>query len=90
MKKPDNLKYDSGWISPFVQKSEFRNVVALYYRQGFISLEEAQLLICEAEDLMSGNEYEVNSYEIVELVSKSDCSAYDCEFVALARRLNLS
>jgi len=39
---------------------------------------------------MSGNEYEVNSYEIVELVSKSDCSAYDCEFVALARRFNVS
>jgi predicted nucleic acid-binding protein len=24
------------------------------------------------------------------IVSKSDCSAYDCEFVALAKRLNLS
>jgi len=84
------LKHDSDWISPFLWKSEFRNVLVLYIKQGFISLADAQLLMHEAEDFMSGNEYEVNSYEILELVSDSTCSAYDCEFVALAKRLNLS
>ena len=84
------LKHDSDCISPFLCKSEFRNVLVLYIKQGFISLADAQLLMHEAEDFMSGNEYEVNSYEILELVSDSTCSAYDCEFVALAKRLNLS
>jgi len=34
--------------------------------------------------LMKGREYEVASFQVMELVASSDCSAYDCEFVALA------
>jgi predicted nucleic acid-binding protein len=33
---------------------------------------------------VAGNEYEVESRRGLELVRDSDCSAYDCEFVALA------
>lgn len=83
------LKSDSIWIVPFLWKSEFRNVLALYFRQGHLSLSEAQSIMTEAEDFLSGNEYEVNSFEIFDLVSSSNCSAYDCEFVALAKRLGL-
>ena len=84
------LKHDSEWISPFLWKSEFRNVLAHYLRQGSISLTDIKLIMREAENFMSGNEYEVSSTEILDLVSDSTCSAYDCEFVALAKRLNLS
>jgi len=41
----------------------------------------------EAEGLLAGNEYEVDSSRVLELVRDSDCSAYDCEFVALAVHL---
>jgi predicted nucleic acid-binding protein len=41
----------------------------------------------EAEAIVAGNEYEVESRRVLELVRDSDCSAYDCEFVALAARL---
>jgi predicted nucleic acid-binding protein len=38
---------------------------------------------------MDANEFEVNSTQVMSLVSDSSCSAYDCEFVALADDLNL-
>lgn len=32
--------------------------------------------------LLEGSEFEVNSHAVLKLVKDSDCSAYDCEFVA--------
>ena len=43
----------------------------------------------EAEHLMEANEFDVNSTQVMSLVSNSLCSAYDCEFVALADDLNV-
>jgi len=83
------LKSDPVWLVPLLWKSEFRNILALYFRQGHVSLNEAQSIINEAEEFLSGNEYEVNSFEVLDLVSNSKCSAYDCEFVALAKRFGL-
>jgi len=37
--------------------------------------------------LLSGSEFEVDSRSVLELVRDSDCSAYDCEFIALAVKL---
>ena len=42
-----------------------------------------------AEALLSGREYEMDFYDVLALVRKSDCSAYYCEFVALAVRLGI-
>ena len=41
----------------------------------------------EAESLLAGAEFEVDSLTVLELVRGSDCSAYECEFVALAMKL---
>jgi predicted nucleic acid-binding protein len=38
---------------------------------------------------MQGGEYEAVSLQVLQLVGESTCSAYDCEFVALARDLNV-
>ena len=42
----------------------------------------------EAESLLEGAEFELESLAVLELVRDSDCSAYDCEFIALAMRLD--
>lgn len=42
----------------------------------------------EAESLLAGAEFEIDSSSVLELVGDSDCSAYDCEFIALAIKLN--
>ncbi len=41
----------------------------------------------EVESLLREGEYVVNSLDVLQLVQQSECSAYDCEFVALAKYL---
>lgn len=82
------LLIDPIWAAPRLWRSEMRNVLALYLRRGLLSLTDAQQVMTEATDLMRGQEYEVTSSQVLELVSASSCSAYDCEFVALARDLD--
>ena len=64
------------------------NILAGYLRRGALSLEQIRHLQAEAEALMAGFEFEIPSADVLTLLQDSDCSAYDCEFVALARRLN--
>ena len=84
------LQKDSLWAAPLLWRSEMRNVLALYIRKGYISLADTQQIMKEASDLMQSQEYEVTSNQVLELVNISTCSADDCEFVALARDLNVS
>ena len=83
------LLKDPHWAAPFLWRSEFRNVLALYIRKKLLSLEDANRIMEEATDLMKGREYEVVSFQVLSLVAASTCSAYDCEFVALARDLDV-
>jgi predicted nucleic acid-binding protein len=70
-------------------RSELRNVLALYIRQTLLSVDRAQRIMDEAQALMRGREYEVVSYQVLDLAATSGCSAYDCEFVALAQELHV-
>ena len=83
------LERDPEWAAPILWRSEFRNILAGYMRRGVISFEQAANLQSEAESLLAGNEFEVESRAVLELVRDSDCSAYDCEFVALAVKLDI-
>ncbi len=38
--------------------------------------------------MLAGAEFEIDSDDVLELVRDSDCSAYDCEFIALAIKLD--
>jgi predicted nucleic acid-binding protein len=83
------LTLETKWIAPSLCKSEFRNVLALYLRKNILTFDEVLIITQQAESLMLGNEYEVSSAHILQLVNSSSCSAYDCEFVALAKLLNI-
>jgi predicted nucleic acid-binding protein len=80
---------DPHWVAPLLWRSEFRNVLALYIRKQLLSLAEAQQIIDEATNLMQSREHLANSSDVLRLVASSTCSAYDCEFVALATSLNV-
>ena len=82
------LEQDPDWVAPVLWRSEFRNILAGYLRRNMLSFEQACSLQSEAEGLLAGAEFEVDSQTVLELARDSDCSAYDCEFIALARRLN--
>jgi len=79
------LEYDSEWAVPLLWRSEFRNVLALYLRKGLLSLTDAVRIQDEAEALLKDLEYMSNSGDVLRLVNGSACSAYDCEFIALAQ-----
>jgi len=81
---------DSEWAAPLLWRSELRNVLALYLRKSLVDLQTAQAIMEEALALMMGHEYEVVSSAVLKLASASRCSAYDCEFVALAQDLNVA
>lgn len=81
------LEIEPGWAAPILWRSEFHNFLAGFMRRGSLTSPQALGLQSEAEDLLGGAEYEVDSLGVLELVHDSECSAYDCEFVALAKRL---
>jgi predicted nucleic acid-binding protein len=76
------------WVAPILWRSEFRNILAGYIRRGDISFDVAYKILREAESLLTGNEYEPDSLQVLELVRDSECTAYDCEFLAVAMALN--
>ncbi|MGF1645010.1 MAG: type II toxin-antitoxin system VapC family toxin [Thiotrichales bacterium] len=82
------LARDPDFAAPILWRSEFRNILAGYLRRKTLTFEQACALQAEAERLLDGAEFEVDSQSVLELVRDSDCSAYDCEFVALAIRLD--
>ena len=45
-------------------------------------------ILWRSEFRNEGAEFEVESSAVLELVRDSDCSAYDCEFIALAMKLD--
>lgn len=79
------LARDENWAAPRLWRSEFRNILATYMAGRAISVSQALEIQQQAESLMSGNEFDVDSANVLILASQSGCSAYDCEFVYLAQ-----
>ena len=83
------LLEEPDWIVPRLWRSEFRNVLALYLRKTILTLDQALQIQTEMEDFLRDREYEVTSLDVLRLASSSACSAYDCEFVALAKSFEI-
>jgi predicted nucleic acid-binding protein len=83
------FKIDSDWAAPLLWRSEFRNLLAGFIRKQRFTKDSALRLIREAEGLLERREFAIPSELVMELVSRSTCSAYDCEFVALAQDLRV-
>lgn len=83
------LDRDPHWIAPLLWRSEFRNILALYIRKNIIQMDAALQMQSQAEKQLAGNEYSVNSTTVLTLTEESGCSAYDCEFISIAKSLNL-
>ena len=82
------LLKDPEWCAPPLWKSELRNALALYLRKERLVFDDALKLLAEAESLVEDREFPPDSARILRLVADSNCSAYDCEFVALAQELS--
>ncbi len=84
----DLLSSDSNWVAPILWRSEFRNVLAQYLRKNLLNIDKVLLIIQQAEKLLTDHEYEISSSHVMQLIQDSQCSAYDCEFIALAQYLD--
>ncbi len=81
---------DQSWSAPRLWRSEFMNILALYMRRRQFDFVVAVDLFQGAERLLEGNEYEVDCSRVLRLTESSSCSAYDCQFVALAMELKVT
>jgi predicted nucleic acid-binding protein len=81
------LERDPVWGAPLLWRSEFRNVLAAFMRRRNLSLIDAWRALDLADQLLVGQEFTVSGTRVLELVVASECSAYDCEYVALAEEL---
>src|ERR1051326_4027919 len=77
------------WAVPILWRSEFRNVLLGYFRRKHFSFENYKAIVKQAESFLTDSEYDVSSEQIFPFLENSVCSAYDCEFIALAKALNV-
>ena len=81
------LRVDSDWTAPVLWRSEFRNLLAGLMRAGKLAPHDAESVLQRATASLLGGERAVSDHAVLTLVARSRCTAYDCEFVALAEAL---
>jgi predicted nucleic acid-binding protein len=80
---------DPEWAAPPLWRSEFRNVLARSMREQGLKREHALVYLERAGQAVGPRERPPSSSRVLDLALDSGCSAYDCEFVALAEALEV-
>ena len=75
---------DPAWAAPILWESELLNVLWKYLRRGDFGLDLAVRHFNLAQDLIGPRTYEIIPQQVLSLAASSGCSAYDCQYVALA------
>ena len=83
------VELDPDWAVPILWRSEFRNALATQMRAQRLSLEQALAAMRQAQTWMREREFQVPSSTVLQLAEKGGCTAYDCEFIALALDLRV-
>ena len=81
------LEEDSDWVAPLLWRNEMANLLAIHVRQSILSLGEALQAQSVAQALLNEREFEVSAEDVLALSCESGASAYDCEFVVLAKKM---
>ena len=80
---------DDDWVVPPLWRHEFMNALALSVREAGMSLDQALSIYNEAHALLSARECNLNMTEALRLAAAHSISAYDAEYVVLARARNV-
>jgi predicted nucleic acid-binding protein len=83
------LRADREWVAPLLWRSELTNILATGTRNEWFTLGQALEALSAAEELMDGGEYRVPALDVLRLASETGCTGYDCEFIVLARDLDV-
>lgn len=79
------VKADPVWMAPLLWRSEFFNVLAKHVQHRGMPLDLAVECWNDAARFVAGREHEPPRAAVLGLAAATGCTAYDCEFVALAK-----
>jgi predicted nucleic acid-binding protein len=85
----DLLIREQQWAAPLLIRHELQTVFATHMRLRDYDLRLALTALHDAEEIFGGRLYDVATLDVLELAQRSGCSAYDCEYVALAMDLGV-
>ncbi len=80
---------DPDWAAPALWRSEFRNALVTQMRVQQLALSQAIMAMEKAQGWIQEREFYVASPKTLQLAAESGCTAYDCEFIALALDLRV-
>lgn len=81
------VQHDAMWSAPLLWRSEVRNALAMHMRAEQITQRDAESALLIGESCLLGGERRVSDQAVFNLIARSKCSSYDCEYVALAETL---
>jgi predicted nucleic acid-binding protein len=80
-------RLDPDWHAPVLWRSELRNILTGYRRDGSLNDGQLRQIMAAAEAGLTGREHHLPSERVFQVTERSRLSAYDAEFVALAEIL---
>ena len=86
-KSHELLLKDPDWWVPQLYKSEIQSVLLLHIRKNIITTQNAIHLMEKIEKQFEFTTMHVPSQLVLTLGERTSCSAYDCEYAALALTL---
>ena len=81
------LRTDSDWAAPSILLSELRNVLTGFVRREWMALSDAKAMHDDALAILADRIGAVDGSEVLAVAASAGLSAYDAEFVVLAREL---
>ena len=89
-------RVDDEWCAPPLWRSELRNTFMQHVRASDPDIPGSDLTFSgavermrAAEALIGERTFDVKSEPVLRLADESGCTAYDCEYIALAQRLDI-
>lgn len=83
------LQSDRVWIAPRILLSELRNVLVGLVRRGSLRKEQAVVMSDLASRVLAGRVSDVPSHQVIDVALECGLTAYDAEFVVLARTMGV-
>ena len=83
------LERDDEWAAPSTLPSELRNALLGYVRRGAITLDQAKAMDDDATAVLEGRIFDTPGPGVLDTAMECALTAYDAEFVTLARVLGV-
>lgn len=80
---------ETEWAAPSILMSELHNVLIGFVRRGALNSEQAKAMSEDAAVVLGGRIASVSGHQVIDVALECGLSAYDAEFVTLARVLGV-